>query len=83
MSFFRGCTEDTLGCKLPELLKKSRAKIKTKKEERKGKEAMAKQRGEEDGSLMGVRCSRMIQSKLTSHQPRHQQKSVGEKDERR
>ncbi len=51
--------------------------------ERKGKEKIAKQRGEEEGTVMGVRCLRMIQSKLTSHQPCHQQKSSKGKDERR
>lgn len=75
---------------LPQILKinmKQRAEEKkgkqSKSRERKGKSKIAEQRGEKEGKLVGVCCLRMIQSKLTSHQPCHQQKSTEEKDERR
>lgn len=60
-----------------------RKKVKPKRDTRKGKEKIAKQGGEKEGRLMRVHCLRMIQSKLTSHQPRHQHKSAEEKDEKR
>lgn len=59
-------------------------KVKPKREIRKGGGKKIKQgkRGVRV-RLMCVHCLRVIQSKLTSHQPRHQQKSAEEKDERR
>lgn len=65
--------------------KKQKEKVSTpwRGKEREGKGKLAKQRGGKEGRLVGVRCLRMIQSKLTSHQPCHQQKSTEEKDERR
>lgn len=52
--------------------------------EKKGTERKEKgKREKEEARLMDVHCLRMIQSKLTSHQPCHQQKLTKEKDERR